>query len=880
METLPVTKSPLNFAPFEVELEKICSVLNISTSVKGSAKSLLLLSECHSLKYDDPKFIVVSALFIALQEQKIVISLSDILQTANLRLYDFLEHFERFLESINKEKAILSKLKISFVMVNLLFENFTRLFTDYFGSPSKKELQQIFKFGWLFFLVLKQKAFLKCFIENLQTLIHLQICVIYTLFVHMPAANRLQPLNIVSNKIVQLWPFEDPSTNVLKYICYKLKANHVTTQEIYNNLFKSRINELQLRKEPSKIPPPQVSSCLYFGGLLDMHLSDNIQSLKAQYDTLLESINETLLVEESSTSSLVLSPLAKKRKTTSLQDMVALSPAAKLLHGRTSETPSEWLSIAIEDASFTEAFPETLSTILEKSGLQNLTEPLLTAVQKWIDLVEINDGERYQAVRLYYHLLHKILMSEEKRLSKEEFEKRLPKLIDEQSGFTLHCEMLSVCVQVVIFCAYHHSNYEFPYILNKFQIQPYTFLKWVECLVHHEKRMHPEILAHLVLIEENILSRLAWLESSPIFTEIDRPYQNAAINKLFELDAGLATKLYSEQPMEIALQNPKANYLDSFFKKLSLLISLRSYELAQELCKETSNDAFDDYSGFQSKIELAVMHFTVHDSELMRERTIDQLIIACVFGISQIIMKNMDDKLTLQTLTECYMKTPSGKLSNLFNIKLNQKTPEGETMTGTIVDYINKVFLASEGTNHFLYQLGASDLRELPNNITSFKCSTPQRLKNIYLSPLKSKLSGTPSQREPLLLTASPKKIFKKINNAMARPTVAKKKLDFADNIPVEPHHHQQLQPNPSNQPHVGHPPFPEAFPPVGLVNEMEYHNAMRNQHMAARGHPPPQPYMTPYMAPYYMNPYMPHLSPHLHVPVMHNPAAAGYINK
>jgi hypothetical protein len=44
-----------------------------------------------------------------------------------------MEHFERFLDSINKEKTILSKLKISFVMVNLLFENFTRLFTDYFG---------------------------------------------------------------------------------------------------------------------------------------------------------------------------------------------------------------------------------------------------------------------------------------------------------------------------------------------------------------------------------------------------------------------------------------------------------------------------------------------------------------------------------------------------------------------------------------------------------------------------------------------------------------------------------------------------------------------------------------------------------------------------
>jgi hypothetical protein len=54
-----------------------------------------------------------------------------------LRLYDFLEHFERFLEAINKEKTILSQLKIGFVMVNLLFENFTRFFSVYFGCVAR-----------------------------------------------------------------------------------------------------------------------------------------------------------------------------------------------------------------------------------------------------------------------------------------------------------------------------------------------------------------------------------------------------------------------------------------------------------------------------------------------------------------------------------------------------------------------------------------------------------------------------------------------------------------------------------------------------------------------------------------------------------------------
>ena len=127
---------------------------------------------------------------------------------------------------------------------------------------------------------------------------------------------------------------------------------------------------------------------------------------------------------------------------------------------------------------------------------------------------------------------------------------------------------------------------------------------------------------------------------------------------------------------------------------------------------------------------------------------------------------------------------------------------------------------------------------------------------------------------EPLLLTASPKKIFKKINNSMtstARPTaVAKKKLDFAENIPPEVQH---VQPSPQQVLS----PFPEPFPAPGLNEMNDYH--MRNPLMR----PPPQPYgMPPYMAPYYLNPYMPpHMPPHMQH-VMHNPGAPppGYMNK
>jgi hypothetical protein len=65
------------------------------------------------------------------------------------------------------------------------------------------KLQAIFKFGWLLFLVLKQKAALQNHIENLQVLIHLQVCVLFALVAHVPAQLRLMPLAITASMFME-----------------------------------------------------------------------------------------------------------------------------------------------------------------------------------------------------------------------------------------------------------------------------------------------------------------------------------------------------------------------------------------------------------------------------------------------------------------------------------------------------------------------------------------------------------------------------------------------------------------------------------------------------------------------------------------------------
>lgn len=114
--------------------------------------------------------------------------------------------------------------------------------------------------------------------------------------------------------------------------------------------------------------------------------------------------------------------------------------------------------------------------------------------------------------------------------------------------------------------------------------------------------------------------------------------------------------------------------------------------------------------------------------------------------------------------------------------KVEKMDEEKEVPTGTIVEFINAVFLQDESAvMPFLQTVSKCDVKRQPNNY-AMALKSPQRLKNIYLSPIKSKIAvNQSSMKEPLMVNTSPKKFFKKINTAMKPPTAVKKKLEFDD---------------------------------------------------------------------------------------------------
>ncbi|KAI5626959.1 retinoblastoma-like protein 2 isoform X2 [Silurus asotus] len=115
------------------------------------------------------------------------------------------------------------------------------------------------------------------------------------------------------------------------------------------------------------------------------------------------------------------------------------------------------------------------------------------------------------AEALYYKTLEGIIDQEKRRLGDSDLSSIL-----EQDMF--HRSLIACCLEIVIFS--YHPPGEFQRILQTFEIPPYHFYKVIEVLVRAEEGLAREVVKHLNHVEEQVLERLAWKESSPLWESI------------------------------------------------------------------------------------------------------------------------------------------------------------------------------------------------------------------------------------------------------------------------------------------------------------------------------------------------------------------------
>jgi len=57
---------------------------------------------------------------------------------------------------------------------------------------------------------------------------------------------------------------------------------------------------------------------------------------------------------------------------------------------------------------------------------------------------------------------------------------------------------------------------EFPFVIQKFNLKPFSFLSIIENVILHQPDLPCVVVKHLTNIEERILDQLAWEEDSPL----------------------------------------------------------------------------------------------------------------------------------------------------------------------------------------------------------------------------------------------------------------------------------------------------------------------------------------------------------------------------
>ncbi|XP_051548338.1 retinoblastoma-like protein 2 isoform X2 [Myxocyprinus asiaticus] len=115
------------------------------------------------------------------------------------------------------------------------------------------------------------------------------------------------------------------------------------------------------------------------------------------------------------------------------------------------------------------------------------------------------------AEALYYKSLEAIINQEKKRLGDVDLTGILEQDVFQRS-------LIACCLEIVIFL--YRPPGEFSRVLQIFDLPAFHFYKVIEVLVRAEEGLFREVVKHLNHIEEQVLERLAWKESSPLWDSI------------------------------------------------------------------------------------------------------------------------------------------------------------------------------------------------------------------------------------------------------------------------------------------------------------------------------------------------------------------------
>lgn len=803
--------------PIERQLSGLCVEFTVDDDTKQEARQLLQkFYEQHSSGQEHEQLWPVCALYVI--SIKAVdttapagVPLSQMLQFCNTRLYDFFAPLRLFIDTLHLDRKVLENLEYKYIVVTVLFEKYEQLYCKLFKCPNSST-DKVFRLGWLLFLLAKGKL-LEAPGDLVQSL-HLLICCLNLLVLHVPESSRLVPIKDMLNFAREKMGLEEADS--LLYLCCMSHANYAHVKNLQDHLFHAWLTGLCdnqiLRYHPAKIPPDGAGT-FYWGGLLDTNLNENEKSLNNEYEVMLyEScdFNERLLLERNGQ---LQSPMRPPPQQPFLRTprSTPLTPARALL------STDDWLVKTL--AHISAEPPPGLKVFVPAQEADAVIEALRSRVQSLLTLFKFttSDQERKStATKLFYRTLDVLLASEAKRLKRNDFKALLVNEVFVKS-------LLACCVEVIIYVyGINPTVMRFPWILQTFDIVPFDFYTIIESVVMHqpEPKLPRLVVKHLIDIEERILEELAWQDTSAVYQALSNPQHNEMLMAQLQTMslttistpkkkgpvqilaspratpsappspsphmAALSSICPPPSPASIGKSTANSNAeriskkVEVFIRKVAYMASLR----IQELCREFSMNLQSDGNNpptppindkVMHQIEHVMLHILTQKPTLVCNRHIDQLLLCTFYGVCKVNKIHVSFK----DIIDKYMRQPQANPQTYYKVRVSkeeakttntngqngekQPTPSASTastdttvvpVTVDIIGFYNSVFL--EAMESVLMELdtdGDGGVKTLRTSKPLFDLRTASPLNlRVHKSPQKIRTLMVSPRRTPLLL--------------------------------------------------------------------------------------------------------------------------------
>ncbi|XP_037295161.1 retinoblastoma-like protein 2 isoform X1 [Manduca sexta] len=335
---------------------------------------------------------------------------------------------------------------------------------------------------------------------------------------------------------------------------------------------------------------------------------------------------------------------------------------------------------------------------------------------------------------LYYKVFEHIIKEEHRKKPQVS----LQMLLTQE---TYQLTVYACCTEIVLH-AYGVHSFKFPRVLNIYGLSAFHFYKIIELVVQAVfDKLSRDVIKHLNAVEEEVLESLVWTSDSPLWDQLSRtpvpasadvsvhdsPYRRN--NNGLQSPSSLSERVHppmAEQAKKQLFKDPikpgqsllvqtnntalreispsqsqntsngettptstpkKNNSLILFFRKFYSLAVVRMNDLCTRLGLTDEE--------LKRKIWTCLEHSIMHQTQLMRDRHLDQILMCAVYVICKVVSSNTNNHVerTFADIMRCYRQRPLADNHVYRSVLIKQNSGEGSPERGDLINFYNKVYV-------------------------------------------------------------------------------------------------------------------------------------------------------------------------------------------